>query len=50
MDKQFAYQQRALTPTSMWLLFLFLGWSNGEDGETNLLLPYDWWYWNVGYI
>lgn len=24
MGKQFAYQQRAVTPTSMWLLFLFL--------------------------
>ena len=33
MDKQFAYQQRALTPTSMWLLFLFLGWSYGSMGK-----------------
>ena len=33
MDKQFAYQQRAVTPTSMWLLFLFLGWSYGSMGK-----------------
>ena len=33
MDKQFAYQQRALIPTSMWLLFLFLGWSYGSMGK-----------------
>jgi hypothetical protein len=31
MDKQFAYQQRALTPTTMWLLFL--GWSYGSMGK-----------------
>jgi hypothetical protein len=33
MDKQFAYQQRALKPTTMWLLFLFLGWSYGSMGK-----------------
>lgn len=33
MDKQFAYQQRAVTPTSMWLLFLILGWSYGSMGQ-----------------
>ena len=33
MDKQFTYQQRALTPTTMWLLFLFLGWSYGSMGK-----------------
>ena len=33
MDKQFTYQQRALTPTSIWLLFLFLGWSYGSMGK-----------------
>jgi hypothetical protein len=30
MDKQFAYQQRALNPSTMWLLFLILGWSYGS--------------------
>jgi hypothetical protein len=33
MDKQFTYQQRALTPTTMWLLFLILGWSYGSMGK-----------------
>ena len=33
MDKQFAYQQRAVTPTTMWLLFLILGWSYGSMGK-----------------
>jgi antitoxin component YwqK of YwqJK toxin-antitoxin module len=33
MYKQFAYQQRAVTPTSIWLLFLFLGWSYGSMGQ-----------------
>ena len=33
MDKQFAYEQRVITPTSMWLLFLFLGWSYGSMGK-----------------
>lgn len=30
MDKQFAYQQRALNPSTMWILFLILGWSCGS--------------------
>lgn len=30
MDKQFAYQQRSLNPSTMWLLFLILGWSYGS--------------------
>ena len=33
MDKQFAYQQRAVTSTSMWLLFLILGWGYGSMGQ-----------------
>jgi hypothetical protein len=33
MDKQFAYQQRAINPTTMWLLFLILGWSYGSMGK-----------------
>ena len=30
MDKQFAYQQRSLNPSTIWILFLFLGWSYGS--------------------
>ena len=30
MDKQFAYQQRALNSSTSWILFLFLGWSYGS--------------------
>lgn len=30
MDKQFAYQQRSLNPSTMWILFLILGWSYGS--------------------
>jgi hypothetical protein len=33
MDKQFAYQQRAINPTTMLLLFLILGWSYGSMGK-----------------
>jgi hypothetical protein len=40
MDKQFAYQQRALTPTSIWLLFLFLGWSYGSMGSMGKQILY----------
>jgi hypothetical protein len=30
MDKQFIYQQRSLNPSTIWILFLFLGWSYGS--------------------
>lgn len=30
IDKKFTYQHRAISPTSIWLLFLFLGWSYGS--------------------
>ena len=33
MDKQFAYTQRKLNPTIIWLLFLLLGWSYGSMGS-----------------
>jgi len=33
MDKYFAYQQRALNPSTSWLLFLLLGWSYGSMGS-----------------
>ena len=33
MDKQFAYSQRKLNPTTIWLLFLLLGWSYGSMGS-----------------
>ena len=33
MDKQFAYSQRKLSPTTIWLLFLLLGWSYGSMGS-----------------
>lgn len=40
MDKQFAYQQRALNSTSIWLLFLFLGWSYGSMGKMGKQILY----------
>ena len=40
MDKQFAYQQRAVTPTSIWLLFLILGWSYGSMGQMGKQILY----------
>jgi hypothetical protein len=33
MDELFAYQQNAVIPTSIWLLFLFLGLSYGSMGK-----------------
>tara|TARA_B100001109_G_C18458110_1_gene287657 strand:+ start:60 stop:320 length:261 start_codon:yes stop_codon:yes gene_type:complete len=33
MDKQFAYTHRKLNPTTVWLLFLLLGWSYGSMGS-----------------
>ena len=29
-NKQFAYQQRKVNPTTIWLLFLLFGWSYGS--------------------
>ena len=40
MDNQFAYQQRAITSTSIWLLFLFLGWSYGSMGQMGKQILY----------
>jgi len=40
MDKQFAYQQRAVNSTSIWLLFLFLGWSYGSMGKIGKQILY----------
>ena len=40
IDKQFAYQQRALSSTSIWLLFLFLGWSYGSMGKMGKQILY----------
>ena len=40
MDKQFAYEQRVITPTSIWLLFLFLGWSYGSMGKMGKQICY----------
>lgn len=40
MDKQFTYQQRALNSTSIWLLFLFLGWSYGSMGKMGKQILY----------
>ena len=33
MDKQFTYQQRAITSSTAWILFLFLGWSYGSMNQ-----------------
>jgi hypothetical protein len=33
MDKQFTYQQRAISPSTAWLMFLFLGWSYGSMNQ-----------------
>jgi hypothetical protein len=40
MDKQFAYQQRVLNPSTMWLLFLILGWSYGSMGKMGKQILY----------
>jgi hypothetical protein len=40
MDKQFAYQQRAINPSTMWLLFLILGWSYGSMGKMGKQILY----------
>ena len=40
MDKQFTYQQRALNPSTMWLLFLILGWSYGSMGKMGKQILY----------
>ena len=40
MDKQFAYQQRALNPSTLWILFLFLGWSYGSMGQMGKQILY----------
>ena len=40
MDKQFAYQQRALNSSTIWILFLFLGWSYGSMGQMGKQILY----------
>ena len=33
MDKQFIYEQRSVKSSTVWLMFLFLGWSYGNFGK-----------------
>lgn len=33
MDKQFIYEQRSVKSSTVWLMFLFLGWSYGTFGK-----------------
>jgi hypothetical protein len=33
MEKQFIYEQRAVKPATIWLLFLLVGWSYGSMGQ-----------------
>lgn len=40
MDKQFAYNERKVKPTLIWLLFLFLGWSYGSLGKIGIQILY----------
>ena len=40
MDKQFAYTQRKLNATTIWLLFLLLGWSYGSMGKIGIQILY----------
>jgi len=40
MDKQFAYTQRKVNPTTIWLLFLLLGWSYGSMGKIGIQILY----------
>ena len=40
MDKQFAYKERKANPTLIWILFIFLGWSDGSLGKIGLQILY----------
>tara|TARA_B110000971_G_C20006132_1_gene499233 strand:+ start:471 stop:734 length:264 start_codon:yes stop_codon:yes gene_type:complete len=40
MDKQFTYNERKASPTLIWLLFLFLGWSYGSLGKIGTQILY----------
>ena len=40
MEKQFAYTQRKLNATTIWLLFLLLGWSYGSMGKIGIQILY----------
>jgi len=39
-NKMLAYQNSALNTTTIWLLFLFLGWSYGSMGKIGLQILY----------
>ncbi len=39
-DRLLVYQDRKANPTTVWLLYLFLGWSYGSLGEIGLQLLY----------
>jgi hypothetical protein len=36
MDKSFVYSEKKANATTIWLLFLFLGWSYGSLGQIGL--------------
>ena len=40
MDKQFTFNERKASPTLIWLLFLFLGWSYGSLGKIGTQILY----------
>lgn len=40
MDKLFAYSERKANPTTIWILFIFLGWSYGSLGKVGIQILY----------
>ena len=40
MDKSFIYSNRKANSTTIWLLFLFLGWSYGSLGKIGIQILY----------
>lgn len=40
MDKQFMYEQRSVKSSTVWLMFLFLGWSYGSFGKMGKQILY----------
>lgn len=40
MDKLFAYTERKTNPTTIWLLFIFFGWSYGSLGSIGKQILY----------
>lgn len=40
MDKTLVYTDRKANPTTIWLLFLFLGWSYGSLGKIGIQILY----------